>query len=256
MLLSISLTAWPTWQKSRRNRQLWATLLPQHAATSVSVLITPLLLLAELSLCNLTSTTHKVATKRKKEKIQKMWRWDVGLCRLIDMNSQVCLCVCALEQLGNRAWTDGHFFFEHYPPLSSLSHKGINFSTILAETRIKPLLSGFKWLNWWRWTSRAFTHRPVLLSPLVYLFRKRALSWFRMCWFFFSACCSVVTSQSPGWSVEDNSSSSSVWHAVCLLTGGSDLVDFFFLGGGWRRGRGEKKERTEMPYLSYFQLNF
>lgn len=27
MLLSISVTAWPTWQKSRRNRQLWATLL-------------------------------------------------------------------------------------------------------------------------------------------------------------------------------------------------------------------------------------
>lgn len=37
-----------------------------------------------------------------------MWRCDVGLHRLLVVNSEVCLCVCVYPwRLGNRAWADG-----------------------------------------------------------------------------------------------------------------------------------------------------
>lgn len=68
--------------------------------------------------------------------------------------------------------------------------------------------------------------------------------------FFRSLLCGhVPVARLERWRRLGSSSSSSVWRAVCLLTGWSDLV--IFLG---RRARGKKE--IEMPYLSYFQIKF
>lgn len=134
--ISISITAWPTWQKSRRNRQLWATLLSKHVTTSVSVLNIPPLLPAELFFMqpHLHQTARLQQNVKKKKK--KMWRCDVGLHRLLVVNSEVCLCVYPWR-LGNWALADGRVwdscFLNTFLPIFH-SHKGINFSTSLAET--------------------------------------------------------------------------------------------------------------------------
>lgn len=93
----------------------------------------------------------------------------------------------------------------------------------------------------------------MLLSPFVYLFGRRALSWFRMCGVgpFFplvALCGHVPVARLERWRRTGSSSSSSVWRAVCLLTGWSDLVNFF--------GKKGEEETIEMPYLSYLQRNF
>lgn len=217
-----------------------------------------------------------------------MWRWLVKIFSY-ELTS-VFVCVCTIDGRGAEADPDGHFwgscFLNTILPLSSLSHKGINFSIILAETGprglpgwtaglfqrpqdldhkllktfvkypdsvstppLSRLYQGFKWLNKWR-TRGGFTHRPMLLSPFFHLFGKTCPEFIQnvQCWCFFSPLVAFC-GHVPVARLERwrRSRRCSVMRRVFSPVG---LTRSTF--GGKEGG----KNRTEMLYLAYFHLNF